>query len=67
MRQYNTLIGEIALEDDVLFIDLEKAIPKNLTWFFDEVHYRDTTFNLIGTTLAREIARTGILHSLKAP
>ncbi len=67
MRQYNTRIGEIAREEGVLFIDLEKAIPKNLTWFFDEVHYRDTTFNLIGTTLAREIARTGILHSLKAP
>lgn len=67
MRQYNTRIREIAREEGALFIDLEPTIPKNLTWFFDEVHYKDTTFDLVANTLGREIARLGILPSEKIP
>jgi hypothetical protein len=63
MRLYNDLVKEVAREEGALFIDLEREIPKTLTWFFDEVHYNDTTFNVIGTTLGREIARSGLLHT----
>lgn len=63
MRLYNNLIREVAREEGALFIDLEREIPKTLTWFFDEVHYKDTTFNIIGTALGREIARSGLLNA----
>lgn len=64
MERYNAAIRETATREGVPFIDLEKAVPKTLTWFFDEVHYQDTTFPLISSTIAREIIRLGLLVPL---
>lgn len=64
MERYNAAIRETAISEGVPFIDLEKTVPKTLTWFFDEVHYQDTTFPLISATVAREIIRMGLLLPL---
>ena len=61
MKQYNERIKAIADNRKVYFIDLEKQVPKTLTYFYDEVHYNDTTFNLITRTLINEIVRLKVL------
>jgi hypothetical protein len=65
MKQYNERIKEISEDRKVYFIDLEKHIPKSLIYFKDDVHYTDTTFNIISKTLAQEIIRLDILSDLK--
>jgi hypothetical protein len=60
-KQYNDRIREIASKRNVYLVDLEKFIPKSLTYFNDEVHYNDTTFNLISSALSKEIVRLKIL------
>ena len=61
MRQYNERMKAISENRKVYFIDLEKHIPKSITYFSDEVHYKDTTFNIISNTLAEEIVRLKII------
>lgn len=55
MRLYNERIKEISELNGVNFIDLEKYVPKTLTFFSDEVHYSDTTFTIISDVIANEI------------
>ncbi len=55
MQQYNARLAEIAESEHVGFIDLEKVIPKTLTFFRDEVHYKDTTFSVIAPYVAQKI------------
>ena len=55
-QQYNNLIRQIALNhEDVYLIDLEKVVPKNLTYFIDDVHYNSNTMNLISPYITEEI------------
>jgi hypothetical protein len=61
MKQYNERIKTIADKRNVFFIDLEKYIPKTLTYFYDEVHYNDTSYNLISKSLSTEIVRLKVL------
>jgi hypothetical protein len=61
MKQYNERIKEIAEKENVYFIDLERYVPKSLLYFFDDVHYNDTTFTIIGKTLSQEIARSAVI------
>lgn len=61
MKQYNERIKAISENRKVYFIDLEKHIPKSITYFSDEVHYKDTTFNIISKTLAEEIVNLKII------
>jgi hypothetical protein len=61
VKQYNDRIKEIAEKRNVYLIDLEKFVPKSLTYFIDEVHYNDTTFNIISQTLAKEMVRLKVL------
>src|SRR5260221_1059470 len=44
MEQYNNVLQGFADGNSVSVIDLEKVVPKSLTFFLDEVHYRDTAF-----------------------
>jgi lysophospholipase L1-like esterase len=46
-KLYNDKIREIALNKNVYLIDLEKNVPKNLQYFYDDVHYRSKTYDLI--------------------
>jgi hypothetical protein len=61
MQQYNNRIKEISTIKNVNIIDLEKHIPKTLKFFYDEVHYNDTTFDIISRVLADEIVRLKVL------
>jgi hypothetical protein len=61
MEQYNSTLRTIAHEHNLLLIDLDREIPKSLTFFRDEVHYRDTTFSLIAPIVAQH------LHELLSP
>jgi hypothetical protein len=61
MTRYNERIKEISKEREVYFIDLERSIPKSLTYFFDEVHYQDTTFSIISRFLCEEIVDLAII------
>ena len=56
MEQYNDAIRRIAKEEGLPLIDLEKEVPKSLTYFRDEVHYTDTTFSLIAPFIAGKLA-----------
>ncbi|HTY01165.1 MAG TPA: SGNH/GDSL hydrolase family protein [Bacteroidota bacterium] len=55
MRQYNDRLQAIASDEHVPFIDLAGVIPKTLTYFRDEVHYRDTTFSVIAPYVAGKL------------
>jgi hypothetical protein len=63
MKKYNEAIKTIAHNKKVYFIDLEKYIPKSLIYFYDEVHYNDTTFTIIPKILASEIAKINIISN----
>ncbi len=56
MEQYNGTVREIARRNKLPYVDLAGAIPKSLTFFRDEVHYRDTTFSLIAPIVAKRVA-----------
>lgn len=55
MEQYNDALNNIALQNNLLLIDLEKEVPKSLTYFRDDVHYRDTTFSIIVSFVAEKL------------
>ena len=61
MEQYNNVLRGFADGNSVSVIDLEKAVPKSLTFFRDEVHYRDTAFPLIARFVAEK------LHDILVP
>lgn len=62
MKQYNEKIKSISETRDVHFIDLEMYVQKSLKYFKDEVHYSDTTYNIISNILAKEIVRFKIVE-----
>jgi len=47
MEKYNEIAVKTAQDMRVPLIDLELALPKNLQYFTDEVHYQDRSFDLI--------------------
>lgn len=60
MQQYNDMVRRIAGERNVNLIDLEKFVPKSLSYFDDEVHYADPAFDLIGETVSEHLIRINI-------
>ena len=61
MQKYNAEIRKIASEKGVYFIDLEKAVPKDLAHFTDDVHYQDRSFDLIARYVDGKIREYGVL------
>lgn len=61
MQAYNAKMEEIARSQNVAFIDLEKSIPKTLEYFYDEVHYRVNTFDLVAAAVAQGLLKSGVL------
>jgi hypothetical protein len=55
MEQYNGALKAIAEANDIPMVDLESNVPKSLTYFRDEVHYRDTTFEIIAPIIANRL------------
>ncbi len=74
MDRYNDVMRRMATECGLVLIDLEKAIPKTLDYFWDDVHYCDRTFDLIADHVAGRLRESGIftaaatsLQSTSAP
>lgn len=65
MKLFNQKIEEIAKNKNTCFIDLAGRIPKSLIYFSDEVHYKDTTFNIISKTVAEEIVKADLISIRK--
>lgn len=57
IEAYNNAIKEIAVFMNVPLIDLDKVVPKNLEYFYDDVHYNSKTYDLISSFLADEIIK----------
>jgi len=54
--QYNNKIRELAASNErVYLIDLENIVPKNHEYFYDDVHYRAKTYDLISEYISSEI------------
>jgi lysophospholipase L1-like esterase len=55
INAYNEKIRRIAQNEQVILIDLEKAVPKTLDYFYDDVHYKAKAHDVIAEYLSREI------------
>jgi lysophospholipase L1-like esterase len=55
LQQYNEKIIEVASAENVKLIDLEKKIPKQTKYFYDDVHYKSEAYDLIAKVLSDEI------------
>ena len=53
---YNSIVRKVARERQVVLVDLEQFIPKNLEYFYDDVHYQDKTFDIIAAKVAAELS-----------
>jgi lysophospholipase L1-like esterase len=58
LRQYNNEIREVASSENIHLIDLEKIIPKNTHYFYDDVHYKADTYDLITKTISQDLENT---------
>ncbi len=61
MQKYNQATIDIANERGVHLIDLEKAIPKTLEYFYDEVHYTKKAFDAVAKFIATEIIKNNLV------
>lgn len=62
MEQYASAVRRVAGETGSLLIDLEKVIPKELAYMYDDVHYTDLSFDLIADTIAGRLLESGLLE-----
>ena len=67
IKKYNDAIRKLASEMNVSLIDLERAVPKNLEYFYDDVHYKDKTYDLIGEYLAETLYEKFIINEYQKP
>ncbi|MEJ2717976.1 MAG: GDSL-type esterase/lipase family protein [Deltaproteobacteria bacterium] len=67
MQEYNAEILKLAKKKGTFFIDLDKAVPKDLDHFRDDVHYKDSSFDLIAGYIAGKIRKYGVLLAKKSP
>ncbi len=66
MRQYSEAVRDVAGETGVLLIDLEKAVPRSLEYFYDDVHYQKKSFDLIAEYIANKLVREeGLIEVVK--
>jgi lysophospholipase L1-like esterase len=54
-RQYRNALIETASARNVDLIDLESRIPKTQEFLYDDVHYQNKSFDLIGRTVSEEL------------
>ena len=59
MDAYNGKMRQLAQEASMPFIDLEAAIPKTLEYFYDDVHHRVPTFDLVAAEIAKGLLQSG--------
>lgn len=61
-QKYTEAVKQVAAERNVMLVDLEQIVPKTLEFFDDDVHYRDTAFDLVAETVASEILRSPLME-----
>ncbi|MBN1103692.1 MAG: SGNH/GDSL hydrolase family protein [Deltaproteobacteria bacterium] len=61
MEAYNEMTRRVSESRTVPLIDLEKAVPKSLEYFSDEVHYKDRTFDLVAEYIAEKMMAMKLL------
>ncbi len=59
MEAFNAASRRVAQRHALVFVDLEKAVPKTLEFFRDDVHYTVAGNRLIGSLLAERISARG--------
>ncbi len=62
LNEFNNATKEIALENKISFIDLDKTMPKNLKYFTDDVHYTDLANEKIASVLYEHILSNGFIE-----
>jgi hypothetical protein len=55
LNAYNDMIRKVAADEQVILVDLEKAVPKTTAYFYDDVHYKTSAYDLIAEYLSRMI------------
>ncbi len=60
MSAYNQALKDFAAREKISLIDLETAVPKQLQYFNDDVHYKDAAYPLVAAAVAE-----GLQSSLK--
>src|SRR5262249_822481 len=58
---------QVAADRHVPFIDLDKMIPKNLDYFFDDVHYTTKGNIAVADAVADEIIKLGVIPARIRP
>jgi len=61
MMQYNNAIKNISLKTGVFLIDLESVIHKSLDYFYDDVHYKNRTFDIIAEHITKRFQELSII------
>lgn len=59
-KTYNSIVRKVAKYRGVILIDLEKVIPKTLAYFYDDVHYKYQTFDLVAKEVANRLINNNI-------
>jgi lysophospholipase L1-like esterase len=59
MDAYNGKLQQLAMEHGLVFLDLDKDIPKTFEHFYDEVHYRPGSFDLVASSVAKRLLAAG--------
>lgn len=59
---FNNATKEVANQNNIEFVDLDSKIPKNLSYFFDSVHYTEKGNEVIADTLFKEIVDKNFIN-----
>lgn len=63
MEQYTSCVRHLAQETGVHLIDLEKVVPKELDYMYDDVHYTDKSYDLISKAIGDKLLEMGVLDN----
>jgi lysophospholipase L1-like esterase len=62
MEAFNNVSRRIADSNGLLFVDLEKVVPKSLHYFLDDVHYTEEGNRIIGQHFAEQVIAGGYIN-----
>ena len=62
MEMFNKATRSLAREYKLPLVDIEKAVPKNLEYFVDDVHFTPESAKLIASAVKEKISTEGLLE-----
>ena len=62
LEAFNDVSRRVAESHGVLFVDLERVVPKTLDYFLDDVHYTEEGNRIIGQHFADQIIASGYIN-----